>query len=97
MTEEEAAEREMQSRRIYKSRDALSADTKWTSASNTVFDGTYRSDPRRGKIQGAPRRDVNRSGAPLWHAASRINNSDDDASDDATNDDGDDGDDDGEW
>ncbi len=42
MTEEEAAEREMQSRRIYKSRDALSADTKWTSASNTVFDGTYR-------------------------------------------------------
>jgi hypothetical protein len=42
MTEEEAAEREMQSRRIYKSRRELSADTQWTSASNTVFDGTYR-------------------------------------------------------
>jgi hypothetical protein len=42
MTEDEAAEREMQSRRIYKSRSELSADTQWTSASNTVFDGTYR-------------------------------------------------------
>jgi hypothetical protein len=42
MSEEEAAERELQSRRIYESRTRLSADTTWVSASNTVFDGTYR-------------------------------------------------------
>jgi hypothetical protein len=42
MPAEEAAERELQSRRIYASRDTLSADTKWTSSTNTVFDGTYR-------------------------------------------------------
>lgn len=42
MTEEEAAERELQSRRIYASRSTLSADTQWTSSTNTVFDGTYR-------------------------------------------------------
>jgi hypothetical protein len=42
MSEEEAAERELQSRRIYQSRKTLSADTEWTSATNTVFDGTYR-------------------------------------------------------
>jgi hypothetical protein len=42
MPEEEAAEREMKSRRIYASRSTLSADTRWTSSTNTVFDGTYR-------------------------------------------------------
>ena len=42
MSEEEAAERELQSRRIYQSRATLSAGTEWTSATNTVFDGTYR-------------------------------------------------------
>ncbi len=42
MPEEEAAEREVQARRIHKSREVLSADTQWVSASNTVFDGTYR-------------------------------------------------------
>jgi hypothetical protein len=42
MSEEESAERELQSRRIYESRSTLSADTQWTSATNTVFDGTYR-------------------------------------------------------
>ena len=42
MSDEEAAEREAQSRRIHRSRAALSADTQWTSATNTVFDGTYR-------------------------------------------------------
>ncbi len=42
MTEDEAAERELQSRRIYASRNTLSADTQWTSSTNTVFDGTYR-------------------------------------------------------
>jgi hypothetical protein len=42
MDEEEAAERELQSRRIHESRDTLSADTQWTSSTNTVFDGTYR-------------------------------------------------------
>lgn len=42
MPEEEAAERELQSRRIYASRSTLSADTEWTSSTDTVFDGTYR-------------------------------------------------------
>lgn len=42
MSEEEAAERELQSRRIYQSRETLAADSRWTSATDTVFDGTYR-------------------------------------------------------
>lgn len=42
MSEEEAAERELQSQRIYASRSNLSADTQWTSSTHTVFDGTYR-------------------------------------------------------
>ena len=42
MGDEEAAERELQSRRIYESRATLSADTEWRSATDTVFDGTYR-------------------------------------------------------
>ncbi len=42
MNEEEAAERELQSRRIYASRETLSADTQWMSSTDTVFDGTYR-------------------------------------------------------
>jgi hypothetical protein len=40
MTEEEAAERELQTRRIHASRATLSADSQWGSASNTVFDAT---------------------------------------------------------
>lgn len=39
---DEAAERELQGRRIYKSREALGKKTEWTSSTNTVFDGTYR-------------------------------------------------------
>jgi hypothetical protein len=42
MSEEEGAERELQSQRIYASRTTLSADTQWTSSTDTVFDGTYR-------------------------------------------------------
>jgi hypothetical protein len=42
MQAEEAAERELQSRRIHASRDTLSAETRWISDTNTVFDGTYR-------------------------------------------------------
>jgi hypothetical protein len=42
MPEDEAAERELQSRRIYASRSTLSADTRWVSDTHTVFDGTYR-------------------------------------------------------
>jgi hypothetical protein len=49
MDEEEAAERELQSRRIHASRDTLSADTHWTSSTNTVFDGTYRHIHRAAK------------------------------------------------
>ena len=50
---EEQAERELQARRIAENRDVLSADTHWTSASNTVFDGTYRFMSRAAKA-GAP-------------------------------------------
>jgi hypothetical protein len=42
MPDAEAAERELQSRRIHASRRTLSAETEWTSSTNTVFDGTYR-------------------------------------------------------
>lgn len=42
MSEDEAAERELQARRIYANRPNLSAGTEWTSRTNTVFDGTYR-------------------------------------------------------
>jgi hypothetical protein len=52
MSEEEAAERELQSRRIHASRDSLSAETHWTSSTNTVFDGTYRHIHRAAKARG---------------------------------------------
>jgi hypothetical protein len=42
MSDEEAAERELQARRIHESRARLSSETTWTSASDIVFDGTYR-------------------------------------------------------
>jgi hypothetical protein len=51
MNEEEAAERELQSRRIHASRDTLSADTHWTSSTDTVFDGTYRHIHRAAKAK----------------------------------------------
>jgi hypothetical protein len=42
MDEEEAAERELRDRRIHASRDTLGKDSRWISATDTVFDGTYR-------------------------------------------------------
>jgi hypothetical protein len=42
MDEEEAAEREMRSRRIHASRPTLAEHSTWTSDTDTVFDGTYR-------------------------------------------------------
>jgi hypothetical protein len=51
MSEEEAAERELQSRRIHASRETLSAETHWTSSSNTAFDGTYRHIHRAAKAR----------------------------------------------
>jgi hypothetical protein len=42
MAAEEAAERELMSRRIYASRSTLAKGTHWVSATNTAFDGTYR-------------------------------------------------------
>ena len=50
MGDEEAAERELQSRRIYAARSTITKDSEWTSATNTVFDGSYR------RIHGAARR-----------------------------------------
>jgi hypothetical protein len=51
MPEEEAAERELQSRRIRDSRDILSAGTRWLSSTDTVFDGTYRHMLRAAKAR----------------------------------------------
>jgi hypothetical protein len=51
MSEEEAAERELQSRRIHESRHTLSADTHWMSSTSTVFDGTYRHIYRAAKAK----------------------------------------------
>lgn len=46
MTDEEAAQREMRSRRLAASRDRLADGTRWLSSTNTVFDGTYRNMAR---------------------------------------------------
>jgi hypothetical protein len=51
MTEEEAADRELRSRRIHQARSTLAADTKWASKTNTVFDGTYRHMLRAAKAK----------------------------------------------
>jgi hypothetical protein len=42
MDSTEAAERELQARRIYESRATRGKKTQWTSSTDTVFDGTYR-------------------------------------------------------
>ena len=55
MGEDEAAERELQSRRIHASRETLGKATHWGSASNTAFDGTYRHILRAAKAQAAER------------------------------------------
>lgn len=46
MEPEEAAQREMRSRRLGASRDQLAEGTRWTSDTNTIFDGTYRNMAR---------------------------------------------------
>lgn len=51
MAEEEAAERELQSRRIHESRATLGKDTHWISSTDTAFDGTYRHLLRAAKAQ----------------------------------------------
>ncbi|MGH6957441.1 MAG: hypothetical protein ACREEW_12325 [Caulobacteraceae bacterium] len=42
MDPETAAQRELRSRRLGASRDKLAKGTRWTSDTNTIFDGTYR-------------------------------------------------------
>lgn len=51
MTTDEAAEREMRGRRIHASRDTLAKESTWTSATDTVFDGTYRHILRAAKAK----------------------------------------------
>jgi hypothetical protein len=51
MEGEEAAERELRSRRIRDNRDALAEGTRWLSNTNTVFDGTYRHMLRAAKAR----------------------------------------------
>jgi len=48
---EEAAQREMRSRRLAANRDRLAEGTRWTSASRTVFDGTYRNMARAARVR----------------------------------------------
>jgi hypothetical protein len=54
MTDEEQAERELRARRIYAARSTLTADTAWSSSTNTVFDGTYRHMLRAAKAAREP-------------------------------------------
>jgi hypothetical protein len=51
MSREESAERELSARRIHASRATLAADSHWTSASDTIFDGTYRNILRAAKAK----------------------------------------------
>ncbi len=51
MTVEEAAEREMRSRRIAASREVLSEGTRWLSSTDTIFDGAYRHMQRAAKAR----------------------------------------------
>jgi hypothetical protein len=51
MPEEEAAERELRSRRLSVSRDSLAQGTRWLSTTNTVFDGTYRQMARAARAR----------------------------------------------
>ena len=53
MTEEEKAERELRSRRIYAARSTIVADTAWRSSTNTIFDGVYRHMSRAAKARAA--------------------------------------------
>ncbi len=53
MSPEEQADRELRSRRIHAARSGVTADTVWTSATNTVFDGTYRHMARAAKARAA--------------------------------------------
>ena len=46
MEAEDAAQRELRSRRLAASRDKLAEGTRWLSDTNTVFDGTYRNMAR---------------------------------------------------
>lgn len=52
MDAEEAAERELQGRRIHATRQTLSKDTHWVSSTSTEFDGTYRHIHRAAKEKG---------------------------------------------
>ena len=51
MTQKEAADRELRSRRIHQASSTLAADTQWTSKTNAVFDGTYRHMLRAAKAK----------------------------------------------
>jgi hypothetical protein len=51
MTGEEAAQRELRSRRLAANRDHLAEGTRWLSDTNTVFDGTYRNMARAARAR----------------------------------------------
>lgn len=56
MEGEEAAERELRGRRIHATRETLGKDSTWVSATNTVFDGTYRRLHRAAKEKAREKR-----------------------------------------
>jgi hypothetical protein len=51
MDPDTAAQREMRSRRLAASRDRLAEGTRWTSDTNTIFDGTYRNLARAARAK----------------------------------------------
>lgn len=51
MPEEHAAQREMRSRRLAANRDRLAEGTRWTSDTDTIFDGTYRNLARAARVK----------------------------------------------
>jgi hypothetical protein len=55
MAEDDAAQRELRSRRMSISRDRLAEGTRWLSDTQTIFDGTYRNLYRAARARGAPR------------------------------------------
>jgi len=54
MDPDEAAQREMRSRRLAANRDRLAEGTRWTSSTDTVFDGSYRNMARAARARDKP-------------------------------------------
>ena len=58
MTGDEAAQRELRSRKLAANRDHLAEGTRWLSDTNTVFDGTYRNFARAARAHARAKGDT---------------------------------------